>query len=444
MTTHSSGGRAPRSFKRTTSPGRARSSSGAFRAGGFSDRPTFSRGGGSGSRGGFSGRPRFGSSRGGTRFGGRSGKKTRGNSIDISKFIHTPDPNHKEVTIAVLHRFEDFGFSTQVNKNLAHRKFVTPSPIQDQAIPVVMKGSDIIGLANTGTGKTAAFLLPTIEKMLKNPTEKALVIAPTRELATQIDQEFRAFAFATKLYSTVCVGGMPIGKQIRELSRLNHLIIGTPGRIKDLVNRGIVKLEEFRTVVLDEVDRMLDMGFIDDMKFIVGGLPENRQTLFFSATMPPEIKKLTGQFLKNPITIDIKTGTTTKNIAQDVVRVEHGEDKLAKLEELLRRDDMYKVIIFAETKREVDRLSRDLKMKGFQVGHLHGDKRQRERDRTLADFKSHKTTILVATDVAARGIDVKDVSHVINYTIPQTYEDYTHRIGRTGRAGKIGQAYTFV
>jgi superfamily II DNA/RNA helicase len=327
---------------------------------------------------------------------------------------------------------------------LAHKKFTTPTPIQDQAIPELLLGKDMIGLANTGTGKTGAFLLPTIEKIHKNPKSKCLILAPTRELATQIDAEFRQFAFGMKMFSTVCVGGMPIGRQIRSLGMLNHLVIGTPGRIKDLIERGVLMLDQYDTIVLDECDRMLDMGFIDDIKTILKQLPEKRQSLFFSATMPPAIRTLMAQFSRSPITVDIKTGTTTKNIAQDVVRVAPGEDKFAKLENLLKEPGMDKVIIFAETKRSVDQLSRELKSKGFRVGCLHGDKRQRERDRTLADFKGHSTNILIATDVAARGIDVKDVSHVINYTVPQSYEDYTHRIGRTGRAGKIGKALTFV
>lgn len=467
MTTHSTGERSSRPFKRSSAPGPARaggrtrtgagarSSSGAFRAGGFSDRRVFSRGasrpGGARSAGGFSGGSRFGgSSRGGfSRGGGRSrfgGNRNRnkGSNIDISKFIHTPDESYQEVVIPVKHTFADFNLSEPLQKNLAHKKFVTPTPIQDQAIPHLLEGKDLIGLANTGTGKTGAFLLPTIEKIYRNPKSKCLVLAPTRELATQIDAEFRQFVFGMKMYSTVCVGGMPIGRQIRSLGMLNHLIIGTPGRVKDLIERGVLKLDDCDTVVLDECDRMLDMGFIDDIKTILKQLPDKRQSLLFSATMPPEIKKLVSQFTHDPVTVDIKTGTTTKNIAQDIVRVGRDESKVEKLDSLLKDPEMNKVIIFAETKREVDQLARELRAKGFRVGHIHGDKRQRERDRTLQEFKNHQTTILIATDVAARGIDVKDVSHVINYTIPQTYEDYTHRIGRTGRGGKSGKALTFV
>jgi len=323
-----------------------------------------------------------------------------------------------------------------------------PRPIQDQAIPAVLKGKDVFGMANTGTGKTAAFLLPLIEKISKtkgqNKRETVLIMAPTRELALQIESDFKNLAFGFGMFSVACVGGLPIMKQIREIKMGVSFIVGTPGRLRDLLDRKVLDLSTCYSVVLDEADRMLDMGFRDDMVYIIGKTPQARQTLFFSATLSPDIKKLTEQYLKEPVFISVITGETLKNIDQNVIRVRSKEEKLTKLHEVLKEDGSDKVLIFREMKHSVDSLAKELAQAGFKVGGIHGDKRSRERIRILDSFKKDRINILIATDVAARGLDIPDVTHVINYDVPQTYDTYVHRIGRTGRSGKKGTALTFV
>jgi len=346
------------------------------------------------------------------------------------------------------HTFADFPFHAQLHKNIARAGFTNPRPIQDQAIPTVLLGKDVFGMANTGTGKTAAFLLPLIEKIAKtkglNKKETVLIMAPTRELALQIESDFKNLAFGFGMFSVACVGGLPIMRQIGEIRRGVSFVIGTPGRLRDLIEKKVLDLSTCHSVVLDEADRMLDMGFRDDMVYIIGKTAKERQTLFFSATLSPEIKKLTTQYLIDPIFISVISGETLKNIDQDVIRVRTKEDKLEKLHEVLKRDGSDKVLIFREMKHSVDSLTKDLAHMGFKVGCIHGDKRSRERIRTLDQFKKDQINILIATDVAARGLDIPDVTHVINYDVPQTYDTYIHRIGRTGRSGKPGTALTFV
>ncbi len=384
-----------------------------------------------------------------SRFGGhrKSSVRSRGERIDFSRFVKK-GMHLEEKPYLSKHTFADFPFDAQLHKNIAKAGFIHPRPIQDQAIPSVLKGLDVFGMANTGTGKTAAFLLPLIEKIAKtkgkNKKETVLIMAPTRELALQIESDFRNLAFGFGMFSVACVGGLPIMRQIRELQRGVSFVIGTPGRLRDLLDRKILDLSTCYSVVLDEADRMLDMGFRDDMVFILDKTPKERQTLCFSATLSPEIKKLTGQFLKAPVFISVVSGETAKNIDQDVVRTKNKEEKLQKLEEVLKKDGSDKVLIFREMKHAVDTLARELSQLGFKVGAIHGDKRSRERIRTLDLFKKDKINILIATDVAARGLDIPDVTHVINYDIPQTYNTYVHRIGRTGRSGKKGTALTFV
>lgn len=375
-------------------------------------------------------------------------KRFGGDKIDFSRFIKKGQYVEEKPYVS-KHTFIDFPFNDQVQKNIARKGFTNPRPIQDQAIPSVIKGMDVFGMANTGTGKTAAFLLPLIEKVFRtkgqNKRETVLIMAPTRELALQIDSDFRELAFGLGIFSVSCVGGLPITRQIGEIKRGVSFVVGTPGRLRDLIERKVLDLSTCHSVVLDEADRMLDMGFRDDMVFILAKAPkENRQTLFFSATLSPEVKKLTTEFLKDPVFISVISGETAKNIDQDVVRTRSKEEKLEKLHEILKKDGTDKVLIFREMKHSVDTLTKDLSHLGFKVGCIHGDKRSRERIRTLDLFKQDKINILIATDVAARGLDIPDVTHVINYDIPQTYETYVHRIGRTGRAGKKGIALTFV
>ena len=342
------------------------------------------------------------------------------------------------------HNFIDFAVDERLKTNIVSKGYITPTPIQDKTIPHILKGQDVVGIANTGTGKTAAFLIPLINKVLTQEKENVLIVVPTRELALQIQEELNGFITSMKLYSVVCVGGSPICSQIRALRYRNEFVIGTPGRIKDLIERKVLSLSHFKTVVLDEADRMLDMGFINDMRFMMNLMPKIRHTLFFSATWSPEIEKLVKEFLKEPVMISVKTHDTSKNVDQDIVRINRGENKLDVLHSMLIQPDFGKVLIFGRTKHGVEKLTRLLSDRGFRAESIHGNKNQSGRQRSLKLFKEGKAQILVATDVAARGLDISDVSHVINFDIPATYDDYVHRIGRTGRAGKKGKALTFV
>jgi len=390
--------------------------------------------------GGFNNsRPRFGGSRSRKRFGG--------DRIDFSRFVKK-GIHVEEKPYVSKHTFSDFPFNPQLHKNIARTGYIHPRPIQDQSIPIVLSGKDVFGMANTGTGKTAAFLLPLIEKISKtkglNKKEKVLIMAPTRELALQIEADFKTLAFSFGMFSVACVGGLPIMKQIREIKLGVSFVIGTPGRLRDLIDKKVLDLSTCHSVVLDEADRMLDMGFHDEMVYIIGKTAKERQTLFFSATLSPDIKKLTEKYLKDPVFISVISGETAKNIDQDVVRFKTKEEKIERLHEVLKKDGSDKVLIFREMKHSVDTLAKELHTFGFKVGGIHGDKRSRERIRILDSFKQDKINILIATDVAARGLDIPDVTHVINFDVPQTYDTYVHRIGRTGRSGKAGTALTFV
>ena len=394
------------------------------------------------------GKPSFGGNkRSGGKFSGRTGGKGsrfRGANIDVSRFINKARQVEKPVVYIPKHEFTGFGFSADVEKNVVARGYVTPTPIQDQSIPHVLAGTDVIGIANTGTGKTAAFLLPLIEKIVKSRNEKVIIIVPTRELALQIDMELRLFVKGMGIPSISCIGGSNIREQMRGLRNRFNFVIGTPGRLKDLMERKCLHMEEFRTVVLDEADRMLDMGFIADIKFLLKGMPAERHSLFFSATFSSEIEKLVGGFLKNPVKIYTKVGDTAASVDQDVVRAGSKEKKIEMLHDMLSRKDFEKVLIFGQTKWGVEKLSKELEKRGFKSASIHGNKTQGQRKMALELFKANRVQILVATDVASRGLDIDDVSHVINYDLPATYEDYTHRVGRTGRAGKTGKAITFV
>lgn len=269
-------------------------------------------------------------------------------------------------------------------------------------------------------------------------------LAPTRELAQQIDEEFRKFAGGQKLFSTLVVGGANIGKQIQQIKRGPHIIIGTPGRIKDLIDRRVLRLSNVTTFVLDEADRMCDMGFSRDIRMIASELPRERQTLCFSATMTPAVKTIVEEFMIEPVTVSVIKKQTNDHIEQDVIRVADKSEKLDILSELLARDDFEKVIVFGETKYGVQRLADNLTKSGQPAVAIHGNKSQSQRERALREFKTGKVKTIIATDVAARGLDIPGVTHVINYDPPKVYDDYVHRIGRTGRAGKSGTALTFV
>ena len=379
----------------------------------------------------------------------RSGGVGRvGERINISKFISKAVITEEVEHFAPEHKFQDFKIGDALKKSIASKGYDAPTPIQDRAIPHILDGADLLGIANTGTGKTGAFLIPLINKVRTNPKEQVLIVAPTRELAIQIDDELKSFTPATKtekrIFSVCCIGGASIGRQISELRYQYNFIIGTPGRLKDLIERKMINLSEFNTVVLDEADRMLDMGFINDMRFIMAGTPKSRQTLFFSATISSDIEKLISEFLREPVRISVKSGDTPKNVEQDVVRVDKNASKFDVLNDLLNNEEFSRVLIFGRTKHGVEKLSRLLAQKGFKAESIHGDKNHSKRQHALALFKNDHIKILVATDVAARGLDIADVSHVINYDIPATYDDYVHRIGRTGRSNKRGKALTFI
>ena len=385
---------------------------------------------------------RPGKSGGGSR--GGSGQR-RGAYIHPSKFINKATSTSDETPYEPTHLFKDFNFVPALQKNIDHKGYVKPSAIQDQSIELVMEGRDVIGLANTGTGKTAAFLLPIIDKLYANrDLNSVLIIAPTRELAQQIDEQFREFSYDMKLFSTLIVGGTNMDRQIRGLRRGTHVVIGTPGRLMDLVKRGELKLEHVNTLVLDEADRMLDMGFINDIRTIVSKTAANRQTLFFSATITPSITALTNQFLNNPATVSVRTADTSDRVDQDVIEANSKEHKLDTLLNLLSNDEFEKVLVFGETKFGVQRLSDHLDRSGIPSAAIHGNKSQSQRQRALKSFKDNHVRVMVATDVAARGLDIPNVSHVINFDQPATYEDYVHRIGRTGRGNATGKALTFI
>lgn len=378
-------------------------------------------------------------------FGGPSrGSRFGGQRIDASKFINKAVITEEVEQFIPEHKFADFMIADQLKKTIGAKGYITPTPIQDKTIPHILRGSDVVGIANTGTGKTAAFLIPLINKVLGDRTKNVMIVVPTRELAQQIEEELKSFTQGMKIFSVTCVGGASIGKQISQLKYHNNFIIGTPGRLKDLIERRMINLSKFSTVVLDEADRMLDMGFVGDMRQLMAGMPKERHTLFFSATLSPEIEKLIGEFLKTAVRISVKTQDTSKNVDQDVVRVARGANKIDILHDLLNQKEFSKVLIFGRTKHGVEKLSKMLAEKGFKAESIHGNKNQSKRQKALGLFKQNHIQILVATDVAARGLDIADVSHVINYDIPATYEDYVHRIGRTGRGNKKGKALTFI
>jgi ATP-dependent RNA helicase RhlE len=362
---------------------------------------------------------------------------------DTSKFINKAVITEEVSIFTPEHKFTDFAFSDILKKNIVDKGYENPTPIQDKSIPHILRREDVVGIANTGTGKTAAFLLPLLDKVLKDPTEKVLVVVPTRELAFQIDEELRMFAKGTGLFSVVLIGGVNMPKQTRELRQRHNFVIGTPGRIKDHIESRNLNLGGYRSVVLDEADRMLDMGFVNDMRYMMAKLPSDRHTLFFSATLSSEIEKLIGEFLKNPVRISVKTQDTSKNIDQDVIRIK-GKTKFDVLVDLLKQEGFDKVLVFSRTKHGAEKISKALKATGISSESIHGNKTQVARQKALSDFKHGRARVLVATDVAARGLDISDISHVINFDLPATYEDYVHRIGRTGRAEKKGKALTFV
>jgi superfamily II DNA/RNA helicase len=347
--------------------------------------------------------------------------------------------------------FSDLGLSPEVLKAVTDAGYDTPTPIQAQAIPVALAGRDVLGIAQTGTGKTAAFTLPMIDRLAAGRSKarmpRALVIAPTRELADQVSASFEKYAKGRSLSWALLIGGVSFADQERKLDRGVDVLIATPGRLLDHFERGKLLMTGVQIMVVDEADRMLDMGFIPDLERIFKLTPPKKQTLFFSATMPPEITRLTTQFLHDPQRIEAsRPATTNENITQYLVRIPSSDPKAKRtaLRALIDRADVKNGIVFCNRKSEVDVVAKSLKVHGLDAAPIHGDLEQSLRMKTLADFRSGALRLLVASDVAARGLDIPDVSHVFNYDVPHHADDYVHRIGRTGRAGKTGQTFMIV
>ncbi len=345
--------------------------------------------------------------------------------------------------------FHEFGLAEPIIRALAEEKYVTPTPIQTQTIPLVVAGGDLIGIAQTGTGKTAAFALPILNRLAAVPmrperkTCRVLVLSPTRELSGQILDSFRAYGRHLRIQATLAIGGVPMGRQVRALMNGVDVLVATPGRLIDLVQQNALRLDRVEVLVLDEADRMLDMGFIHDIRKIVTKTPAQRQTLMFSATMPKEIAELAGQMLKNPRKVAVApAASTVERVEQRVIHL----DRNAKphiLAETLRAEPIDRALVFTRTKHGADKVVRGLEKSGIAAEAIHGNKSQGQRERVLAAFRDGRVRTLVATDIAARGIDVDGVSHVINYDLPNIPESYVHRIGRTARAGADGVAISF-
>lgn len=386
-----------------------------------------------------------------------SSKRSKGNRpksrVARNNKLKTLDPSHfirKAVVKEVMNyqapfTFEEMSLDEKLKASIRNKGFMSPTEIQAKSIEALIKGNNIIGIANTGTGKTGAFLIPIIQKLLTEESRfQSLIVLPTRELALQVEDEFRSLTKGLKLTASTFIGGTNVGKDLQKLRKHNDIIIGTPGRLLDMMNHGALRLHKFQVLVLDEFDRMLDMGFIRDVEKIIQSMKSRQQTMLFSATIEKGQDKIIQSIVSNPIRVSVSSGnSTTELVDQDVINV-RGRDKYSLLTDLIIGADFKKVLVFAETKRTVDRLSTKLIQSGFSSDTIHGNKTQNYRVKALDKFKKGKIKILVATDVAARGIDISDITHVINYQQPATIDSYIHRIGRTGRAGKKGYAFTFV
>ncbi|MGI8583642.1 MAG: DEAD/DEAH box helicase [Chitinophagaceae bacterium] len=346
--------------------------------------------------------------------------------------------------------FKNLNLIEPILKALTTEGYTVPTPIQEQGIPVVLQGKDLLGCAQTGTGKTAAFAIPILQNLYNNKHEekgawniKALILTPTRELAIQIDESFAAYGKHTGLKHLVVYGGVSQYHQTSALRRGVDILIATPGRLLDLIDQRFISLQHIQMFVLDEADRMLDMGFINDVRKIIAKLPAKRQTLFFSATMPAEISSLSKSILTNPVRIEVTPVSSTAEKVEQAVYFVEKNDKRSLLIHLLKDSNIKSALVFARTKYGADKIAKELYRANIKVDAIHGNKSQQARQKALTDFKNGKIRVLVATDIAARGIDVDDLSHVINFELPNIAETYVHRIGRTGRAGLSGIALSF-
>lgn len=340
----------------------------------------------------------------------------------------------------------DLPVNQEIITNLKKKGYESPTEIQDKSLEAILSGRDLLGLAQTGTGKTGAYLIPIVHSLIQQkPSFQVLIISPTRELAVQIEEEYKSITLGLALNSTCLIGGTSVQKDMINLRRPYHVVIGTPGRITDMVRQKSLNLSKFSVLVLDEFDRLLDMGFAHDIQRLVDGMNNRKQTILFSATEEKSQQQMIGRLLKNPAEVKLSKGKVSgDNIDQEIIRVKESENKMDVLLKMMRDPAFEKVLVFAETKRWVSKVCKNLRKAGIKADEIHGNKSQNYRTNALQNFKNEKIQVLVATDVAARGLDILDVSHVINYQQPQNIDSYIHRIGRTGRAGKSGKAYTFV
>ncbi len=371
--------------------------------------------------------------------------KIKTNGIDPNMFVKKAElkEDHKYTATRLI---KDLPINQGIINNLLQKGYESPTEIQDKTLEAIMSGNDLMGLAQTGTGKTGAFLIPMINNLLEQkPAFQVLIISPTRELALQIESEFVSIAKGLKLYSTCLIGGTSVHRDINNLRRSSHIVIGTPGRITDMVRQRALNLNNFSVLVLDEFDRLLDMGFSRDIQRLVDGMKSRKQTILFSATEEKQQRKLIDNLLENPVEVRVRDGNISPDtIDQDIVMVKSGERKMDVLLKMINDESFEKVLVFAETKRWVSKICSDLRRAGIKADEIHGNKSQNYRINALNSFKTQKIKVLVATDVAARGLDISNVSHVINYQQPKNMDSYIHRIGRTGRAGESGKAITFI
>lgn len=389
-------------------------------------------------------KPSFGASPQGGSRGPRVAKVRPKSTLDPRQLIKRATST--EVINYVSERsFAQMPLQAGLKANILHKGYNKPTQIQDETLEALLAGRNLIGVASTGTGKTGSFLIPIIDQLLQGRAISTLVVVPTRELALQVETEFKSLAHGLKLSSASFIGGTSLGKDLSQLQRKQDVIIGTPGRLMDLAQRRALDFGQITTLVLDEFDRMLDMGFVNDIKRMVAAMKNRQQTMLFSATIDRSQEQLIGQLVQNAMEVKVTNGSTSSDqVDQDIIRVPAGADKFDLLLGLFQDQSFEKVILFTETKRLADKVSKRLNEAGVKSDQIHGNKSQNYRNNALDKFKRGGIKVLVATDVAARGIDVSDVSHVINYELPMTYDSYVHRIGRTGRAGKSGKAFTFV
>lgn len=374
----------------------------------------------------------------------KSTKKPK--ELDPNLFIRKASGARDEKVYRPARSIAELPVNKRLRDNLLNKGFKTPTEIQDKSLDALLAGRDLMGIAQTCTGKTGAFLIPLIDSLIgQQAAFQVLVVVPTRELAIQVEQEFKSITKGLNLYCSTFIGGVNINKDISALRRPSHIVIGTPGRLNDLGAQRRLPFEQFHTLVLDEFDRLLDMGFLRDIRRMVQAMRMRRHSILFSATEDKSQAGIIAELLNDPVAVRVSNGQTTGDqIDQEIIRVNDQSEKFGILTEMLSKDEFEKVLVFAETKRFVTKLWKQLNNAGLKAEQIHGNKSQNQRLKALNEFKSGKVRVLLATDVAARGLDISEVSHVINYQAPRTLDAYIHRIGRTGRAGKSGKAYTFV